>query len=269
MGADTLRVEVKWNEVAPLPLRAHQAGLRRVQPGRVSRASAPMTTDPAARGRSGCGSSSRITGDAPRWATAGGRGRSSATANWKVSAGEYGRFATRGRATLLGALRRAAGRELLHDLERAQPPQLPEADVGRAARVPQDGRHRAAADPPRTGRAACACSWASLRRSAARRSRWARRSSCAGGCASNRRLKRTSSGRDAGSFKRINADGFAHHPYGPTERVPRKRDVINMLAIRTLATYLDRARRATPLHPHAERSTTPSSASRATRPTGS
>ena len=60
----------------------------------------------------------------------------------------------------------------------------------------------------------------------------------------NSRLRRTSGSSACRRFKRIDADGFAHHPYGPTERVPRTRDVINMLAIRTLATYLDRARSA-------------------------
>jgi hypothetical protein len=60
----------------------------------------------------------------------------------------------------------------------------------------------------------------------------------------NRRLRATRSGSGCRRFKQIKAHGFAHHPYGPTERVPRRRDVINMLAIRTLGTYLDRARRA-------------------------
>jgi hypothetical protein len=60
----------------------------------------------------------------------------------------------------------------------------------------------------------------------------------------NRRLRRSRGSSACRRFKRINADGFAHHPYGPTQRVPRKRDVINMLAIRTLGKYLDRARKA-------------------------
>jgi hypothetical protein len=60
----------------------------------------------------------------------------------------------------------------------------------------------------------------------------------------NTRLRRTSSGTGCRTFKQIKADGFAHHPYGPTSRVPRTRDVINLLAIRTLGFYLDRARAA-------------------------
>ena len=60
----------------------------------------------------------------------------------------------------------------------------------------------------------------------------------------NKRFKRTSSGSGCRSFKKIAAQGFAHHPYGPTERVPKTRDVINMLAIRQLGKYLDQAARA-------------------------
>ena len=52
-------------------------------------------------------------------------------------------------------------------------------------------------------------------------------------------------------FKRIDADGFAHHPYGPTERVPRRRDVINMLAIRTPAALPRPRAPRKALHPHA------------------
>jgi hypothetical protein len=59
----------------------------------------------------------------------------------------------------------------------------------------------------------------------------------------NKRWKRTSSFPGCGGFKKINADGFAHHPYGPTSRVPKTRDVINMLAIRRLGSYLDQAAR--------------------------
>jgi hypothetical protein len=44
-----------------------------------------------------------------------------------------------------------------------------------------------------------------------------------------------------GSFEGLDVDGFAHHPYGPAQRIPRKRDLINLLAIRRLGEYLDRA----------------------------
>jgi hypothetical protein len=59
----------------------------------------------------------------------------------------------------------------------------------------------------------------------------------------NNRFKR-GRGSGCGGFKKIQADGFAHHPYGPADRVAKKRDIINMLAIGRLAKYLDAAGRA-------------------------
>ena len=93
MGADTLRVELKWNEVAPLPTARTKPAFDATNPAAYP-GFAPYD-DLLLRARSlGMRVIVTITGDAPRWATAGGRGRSFATANWKVSAGEYGRFAT-------------------------------------------------------------------------------------------------------------------------------------------------------------------------------
>ena len=75
-------------------------------------------------------------------------------------------------------------------------------------------------------------------------------------------------GQAARSFKKVNANGFAHHPYGPTTRVPARRDIINMLAIRRLG-----ARSTGPRGPGGSRaacrSTAPSSGSRPTRRTRS
>ena len=50
--------------------------------------------------------------------------------------------------------------------------------------------------------------------------------------------------RTCASFTRLDVDGFAHHPYGPTQRVPAKKDIVSLLAIRRLGRYLDRAARA-------------------------
>ena len=57
----------------------------------------------------------------------------------------------------------------------------------------------------------------------------------------NSSYRRTTKGTGCRSFKKIDADGYAHHPYGPTSRVPKKADVINMLAIRQLGGFLDKA----------------------------
>lgn len=50
--------------------------------------------------------------------------------------------------------------------------------------------------------------------------------------------------RTCASFARLEVDGFAHHPYGPTQRVPAKKDIVSLLVIRRLGRYLDRAARA-------------------------
>jgi hypothetical protein len=49
---------------------------------------------------------------------------------------------------------------------------------------------------------------------------------------------------DCAGVRRLEVDGFAHHPYGPTQRVPAKKDIVSLLAIRRLGRYLDRAARA-------------------------
>ena len=47
--------------------------------------------------------------------------------------------------------------------------------------------------------------------------------------------------RTCAAFTRLDVDGFAHHPYGPTQRVPAKKDIVSLLVIRRLGRYLDRA----------------------------
>jgi hypothetical protein len=59
----------------------------------------------------------------------------------------------------------------------------------------------------------------------------------------NRSWKRVRSG-GCRSFKKVVANGFAHHPYGPTTAVSARRDIISMLVIRRLGAALDRAARA-------------------------
>ena len=242
MGADTLRIEVKWNEVAPLPSRRTKPAFDAANP-----AAYPgffPYDDLVLRARAlGMRVILTITGDAPRWATSGGRGRSFATANYKVSAGEYSRFA--------GAVaRRYSGRfgglpavfyytiwnEPNHRnflKPNSQSPAIYRKLVD--AGLPAIRRNAASAakifvgETAPVGRAPVAMGPKEFLR------KW---------LCLNKRLRRNSRGSACRRFKRIDADGFAHHPYGPTARVPRKRDVINLLAIRTLATYLDRARSA-------------------------
>jgi hypothetical protein len=242
LGVDTLRIELKWNEVAPAPSARTKPGFDATNP-----AAYPgffPYDDLIVRARSfGLRVIVTITGDAPRWATAGGRGRSFATANWKVNHNEYGRFVTAvarrysGRFGGLPSVRyftiwnEPNHRNFLKPTSSA--PRLYRNMVNEA--VPAIRRHGRSGvrifvgELAPVGRAPRAMGPKAFFR------RW---------LCLNRRLRATRSGSGCRRFKQIKAHGFAHHPYGPTERVPRRRDVINMLAIRTLGTYLDRARRA-------------------------
>jgi hypothetical protein len=243
MGADTLRVEVKWNEVAPRPgartKPAFDASNPAAYPGFFP------YDDLLNRARAlGFRMMVTITGDAPRWATAGGKGRSFRTANWKVDSLEYARYAT-------AVARRYSGffaglpavryftiwnepnhRNFLKPTSQA--PQIYRRMVDRA--VPafrRNGVRVFVGELAPVGR----------RPRAMGPTEFLRKWLCL-----DRRFKRTSRGSGCRKFKRIRADGFAHHPYGPTSRVPRKLDVINMLAIRRLGIYLDRARKARRFH---------------------
>jgi hypothetical protein len=249
MGADTLRIEVKWNEVAPTPSARTKPNFE---------PSDPSAYQGAPNGYPGFGPYDdlvrrahaigfrviiTITGDAPRWATAGGLGRSSSTANWKVNAGEYGRFAAavakRYSGTFAGlpAVRyftlwnEPNHRNFLKPMSSA--PRLYRNMVNQALpEVRRNGRSDVrifVGELAPVGRAPRAMGPTAFLR------RW---------LCLNTRFTRTNSGTGCRTFKQIKADAFAHHPYGPTSRVPRTRDVINMLAIRRLGYYLDRARAA-------------------------
>ena len=243
MGADTLRVEVKWNEVAPQPSARTKPNFDASNP-----AAYPgffPYDDLITRARLlGMRIIVTITGDAPRWATAGGKGASERTANWKVDSLEYARYATAVTRRYSGSF---AGLPAVHYFTIwnepnhrnflkpiSQAPQIYRRMVDRAVpAIRRPGVKVFVGELAPVGR----------RPRAMGPTEFLRKWLCL-----NRRFKRTSRGSGCRHFKRIHADGFAHHPYGPTSRVPRKLDVINMLAIRRLGKYLDRARNAGRFH---------------------
>ena len=242
MGADTLRIEVKWNEVAPLPTARSKPVFNASNPAAYP-GFAPYD-DLILRARAlGMRIIVTITGDAPRWATAGGRGRSFATANYKVSAGEYGRFAAAVATRYSG---RFGGLPAVHYFTIWNEPnhrnflkptsaapgvyrKMVDTALPLIRRNGPSGVRIFVGELAPVGRAPVSMGPKAFFR------RW---------LCLNSRLRKSRGSSVCRRFKRIDADGFAHHPYGPTARVPRKRDVINMLAIRTLGTYLDRARSA-------------------------
>ena len=250
LGADTLRIEIKWSEVAPDPgAKTKPEGFNASDP--LAYAFGPEQfpgfypyDDLVRRANNlGLGIIITITGDAPRWATEGGLGNSFETANRRVIASEYAQFAA-------AVVKRYSGT-------------LPDLPAVHYFSIWNEPNHRNFLKPtkeaPGIYRKLVDAAIPAIRANAVPDAKilvgelapvgrapksmgpteFLRKWLCL-----NKKFKRTSSGAGCSSFKKIAAQGFAHHPYGPTERVPKTRDVINMLAIRQLGKYLDQAARA-------------------------
>jgi hypothetical protein len=241
LGADTIRIEVRWSEVAAAPLQRTRPSFDASDPAAYP-GFGPY--DDLVRRASALGFRlvATITGDAPRWATAGGRGRNFATANYKPSAGEYARFAGAvakrysGRFGGLPAIRyftiwNEPNHKQFLKPQRAAPG-LYRRLVEEA--IPQIRRNAAGSAKVFVGETAPVGRAGKVIGPKAFLRQW---------LCLDKRFRSLRSG-SCSHFKRIDADGYAHHPYGPVDRVPRKADIINMLAIRKLGTYLDLATRA-------------------------
>ena len=239
LGADTLRVQVKWNEVAP------DSGAK-TRP--VFDATNPAAYPGFARYddviRRALSKGFRIlltvTGDAPRWATAGARG-----GNYKPNPVEYGKFAE------------AVGKRYSGTFEG-----LPKIYYYSIWNEPNHINFlKPTSQAARSYRALVDAGIPALRRTAAREAKifvGELKPSPAKGMGPGRFIRewlcldkkfkrlRGRAARKAGCthFKRIDADGFAHHPYGPPLLYPKKADIININVIRRLAKYLDLAAKA-------------------------
>jgi hypothetical protein len=239
LGADTLRIEIKWDEVAPGPRARNRPRFDPTNPAEY-----PGFAPYDELIKSAVARKLRIvvtiTGDAPRWATSGER-----DVNYKPDAVEYGRFATavgKRYSGIFSGLPKityftiwnepnhinfikptSQAPRIYRKLVHAAVPALrtnaaPDAQifVGELKPTPRKG----------LGPAKFMQDWLCLDgRFRGLRGRAARRKGCTG-------------------FKKIDADGFAHHPYGPIDIVSKKRDIINLLAIRRLGKALDRAANA-------------------------
>jgi hypothetical protein len=250
LGADTLRIEIKWNEVAPEPnSKTKPAGFNASDPlaypfGPTQYPGFYPYDDLVRRATNlGLGIIMTITGDAPRWATEGGLGATFETANRRVIASEYAQFAAAVTKRYSGDLpdlppvryfsiwNEPNHRNFLKPTKEAPVIYRKMVDAAvpaiRANAIP--GAKILVGELAPVGRAPKSMGPKEFFR------KW---------LCLNKSFKRTSSGSGCKSFKKIAAQGFAHHPYGPTSRVPKTRDVINMLAIRELGKYLDQAARA-------------------------
>jgi hypothetical protein len=241
LGADTLRVEVKWNEVAPAPLAARRpsfdAGDPSAYPGfgpyddLVRRATAQgfrVLVD--------------LAPDAPRWATDGARGKPPAMVNLRPLPLEFGKFASAVADRYSGRFRGlpvvswfSIWNEPNHSLflkPLSEAPLIYRRLV--EAAVPAIREHAGRGAKILVGETAPANRAGVSIGPAEFLQRWL----CLDG-----RFQAFESG-DCQHFKRVDADGFAHHPYGPADTIPRGRDIVNLLAIRRLGEYLDLAAKA-------------------------
>jgi Cellulase (glycosyl hydrolase family 5) len=236
LGADTLRVEVKWAEVVPNPGSRKKPKFTATDPGAYP-GFEPYDDLISRAVQRGLRVMVTLAPDAPRWATARARGR-----NYKISSSAFAAFARavgRRYSGIYGGLPAVRYWSIWNEPNhiffvspRAQAPSIYRAMAARGvpalrATAPKGSKIFVGELAP-VGTATKVIGplrflqqWLCLNKSFRR-----------GG------------GRGCKGFKKVKANGFAHHPYGPTTTVPKRRDIINMLVIRRLGSALDRAARA-------------------------
>jgi hypothetical protein len=241
LGADTLRIEVKWSEVAPSPSAKSKPAFNATDPSAYP---GFLPYDELVQLAVARGFRIMITlaPDAPNWATSGGRG-----GNYKVDSNDFADFARAVGRRYSGAFgglpavkyfsiwnepnhifflkpRSQAPRVYRRLVERGVPALRAVAAAGTKIFVGElapVGTATKVLGPKRFIQG-----WLCLDKRFKRlRGRAARKAGCKG-------------------IKKVKANGFAHHPYGPTGAVPARRDIINISVIRRLATVLDKAARA-------------------------
>jgi Cellulase (glycosyl hydrolase family 5) len=238
LGADTIRIEVKWNEVAPSAYSKQRPNVDTSDPGvypgfqRYDELVKLVT-------ERGLRILMTLTGDAPRWATARDRGE-----NYKPEAAEYAKFVTavgKRYSGLFGGLPKIQYFTIWNEPNHIQfiKPTSQAPIVYRKLVDAALPALRAAAPgakvfvgelkpTPRKGFGPLQFlqDWLCLDKNFKRlRGKAARKKKCSG-------------------FKKVVAAGFAHHPYGPVGLISERKDIVNLLAIKRLAKALDKAARA-------------------------
>jgi hypothetical protein len=246
LGADTLRVEVKWNEVAPRPGAAERPRFDATDPAAYP-GFAPYDDLVRRARREGFRVLLTLAPEAPRWASEGRRPITAESVNFRPDAREFGSFAGAVARRYSGGFR---GLPAVHHFS-----------------IWNEPNHqqflKPSSESPRIYRALVTAAMPRLRAEAAEDSkvlvgetapvgrpgtvmgpiRFLRRWLCLD--AAFRPLAGAAEAREGCTgYRGVVADGFAHHPYGPAERVFPRRDVINLLAIQRLGGYLDRAAQA-------------------------
>jgi hypothetical protein len=245
LGADTVRLAVKWNEVAPSPRSARRPSFDGSDPGAYP-GFEPFDDAITEAQELDMRVLIDLAPDAPRWATKGAPEISAATVNDEPDVAEFTDFAA------------AVAKRYSGDFE-----DLPEVDwisiwnepnhwlfLKPAKRSPDIYREMVAGALPRiraenenarvlAGETAAVGNPGTVIGPREFVQRWL--------CLDDQfRPVRTGKCRN---FEPLELDGYAHHPYGPAERVPRKKDIVSLLVIRRLGRYLDAAARANRLPP--------------------
>ena len=226
LGADTLRVEVKWNEAAPAPTRGRRPRFDATDPGEYP--GFVNYDDLFRRARTmGFRVIADLAPDAPRWATAGGLGYAE-TANLRVNPSEFGKFAAAVAKRYSGAYRG-----------------LPKVEWFSIWNEPNHVLFLKPLDQgPELYRAMVSAALPAIQANAASDARILIGETAPSGRAGRSIGPREFIQRFLAGVSRLDVDGWAHHPYGPVDTVPAGRDIVNMLAIRRLGSYLDDAAKA-------------------------
>jgi hypothetical protein len=240
LGADTLRIEFRWSEIAPDPRSKTKPNFDAKNPAAYQGAlnawpGFGQYDDLVVRAQAlGFRILGTITGDAPRWATAGRKGN-----NYKVNSAYYADFAEAvarrygGNFSGLPAIRYfsiwnepnhkefltplSAGPTIYRQLVARGLPAIRRGAV-KGAKVFVGETAPSASAGKSTGPRWFLQKWLCLD------ARWKKIRT--GGCR---------------HFAKIKADGYAHHPYGPPGNVSSTRDTVSIGVISRLSDYLNKA----------------------------
>jgi hypothetical protein len=240
LGADTLRIEVKWNEIAPAPLASKRPSFDAADPAAYP-GFGPYDDLVRKASRKGFRILVDLAPEAPRWATAAARGKSPENANLRPVPADFRRFAAAVAKRYSGGFRG-----------------LPEVGWFSIWNEPNHSLFlKPLSEAPSIYRGLVEAAIPAVRENAAQDAKVlvgetapsARASTSMGPGEFIRKwlcLDSAFEPIDTGTckdFEKVDADGFAHHPYGAVDVVPPG-DAVNLLAIRRLGDYLDRAAQA-------------------------
>ncbi len=243
LGADTIRILARWHELTQRPRSARRPRFDASDPAQYS-GFGPYDALVRAADEMGLRILITLAPDAPRWATEERRPVTPETVNLRPLAGEFGDFAAAVAKRYSGSFRGLPAvpyfsiwNEPNHELflkPVADAPELYRRLV--AAALPRLREHAAKGAQVLIGETAAVDRPDTVMGPG----RFLRRLLCVD--AGFRPVQGVTAEREGCTeFRGFDVDGFAHHPYGPAQRIPRKQDLINLLAIRRLGRYLDRA----------------------------